>query len=210
MGRFGAGRSARALELRAQRISEGGDVTGRHVRAPWSLPAFAIFVTFGFLTVSLAPPPGSASFAVAGSPVDQGTPQRLVAGADFTNAPARDSFEVSEVVIPSTAPATGIPDEGTAQAIAWQMLQARGWGLDEFSCLVALWNRESRWNVYAENPTSGAYGIPQALPGAKMASAGADWATNPATQITWGLGYIEARYETPCGAWAHSEDVGWY
>ena len=89
------------------------------------------------------------------------------------------------------------------------MVLARGWGENEYNCLVALWTRESNWNVYAYNP-SGAYGIPQALPGSKMATAGADWQTNPATQITWGLGYISNRYGTPCGAWSHSQSAGWY
>ena len=84
------------------------------------------------------------------------------------------------------------------------------WSSAEFDCLVALWNKESGWNVYAHNASSGAYGIPQSLPGSKMASAGSDWATNPRTQITWGLGYIEARYGTPCGAWATSQRIGWY
>ena len=84
------------------------------------------------------------------------------------------------------------------------------WGDDEFACLVALWNKESGWRVGAYNAGSGAYGIPQALPGSKMASAGADWETNPATQITWGLGYISGRYGTPCGAWGHSQAKGWY
>ena len=70
--------------------------------------------------------------------------------------------------------------------------------------------RESRWDYRAMNPSSGAYGIPQSLPGSKMASAGSDWRTNPVTQIRWGLGYIAVRYGTPCGAWAHSESVGWY
>ena len=77
-------------------------------------------------------------------------------------------------------------------------------------CLNKLWNKESGWNYKATNPSSGAYGIPQSLPGSKMASEGSDWKTNPATQIKWGLGYIEGRYDTPCGAWAHSQDVGWY
>ena len=85
------------------------------------------------------------------------------------------------------------------------MVLARGWSDAEFGCLVALWNRESGWRVNAYNAGSGAYGIPQALPGSKMASAGADWETNAATQISWGLGYIGGRYGTPCGAWAHSE-----
>ena len=110
----------------------------------------------------------------------------------------------------AAAPAVGMPDPGTAQAIAYEMVAARGWAVSEFDCLVALWNRESHWNVYSNNVRSGAYGIPQALPGSKMASAGADWATNPATQITWGLGYITGRYGTPCGAWGHSQSSGWY
>lgn len=102
------------------------------------------------------------------------------------------------------------PDPGSAQAIAYDMVTARGWGDDQFACLVALWNRESGWRVNAYNAGSGAYGIPQALPGSKMATAGADWETNPATQITWGLGYIGGRYGTPCGAWDHSQRTGWY
>lgn len=99
---------------------------------------------------------------------------------------------------------------GSAQAIARDMLAGYGWGDDQFSCLVSLWDRESGWNVSAHNSSSGAYGIPQSLPGSKMASAGADWETNPATQISWGLGYISGRYGSPCGAWSHSESAGWY
>ncbi|MDR1825170.1 MAG: ubiquitin-like domain-containing protein [Bifidobacteriaceae bacterium] len=102
-------------------------------------------------------------------------------------------------------------DPGSAQGIAKQMmLDSYGWGDDEFACLVALWNRESGWRVNAANKYSGAYGIPQALPGSKMASAGADWQTNPATQIAWGLGYIKGRYSTPCGAWGAFQSKGWY
>ncbi len=85
-----------------------------------------------------------------------------------------------------------------------------GWDENEYRCLVALWDRESHWNAFSHNPSSGAYGIPQAVPGEKMASAGADWATNPATQIAWGIAYISGRYGTPCGAWQQSEDNGWY
>lgn len=103
-----------------------------------------------------------------------------------------------------------VPDPGSAQAIGYQMVMARGWGDDEFACLSALWQRESGWRVNAHNRGSGAYGIPQSLPGNKMASAGADWETNPATQIAWGLGYISSRYGTPCGAWAKSQRSGWY
>lgn len=107
------------------------------------------------------------------------------------------------------APAVG-GGPGEAQAIAQGMLASYGWGGDQFSCLVALWNKESGWNYAAYNASSGAYGIPQALPGSKMATAGADWQTNPATQISWGLGYIAGRYGSPCGAWSHSQSVGWY
>lgn len=90
------------------------------------------------------------------------------------------------------------------------LLAEFGFSSDQFGCLDSLWTRESGWNVYADNPSSSAYGIPQSLPGSKMASAGADWATNPVTQIRWGLGYIQDRYGSPCGAWAHSESNGWY
>ncbi|GAA1965226.1 lytic transglycosylase domain-containing protein [Microbacterium deminutum] len=117
-------------------------------------------------------------------------------------APARST--------PRWSPPFVAPNPGTAQAIAYDMVKARGWGDDEFACLVSLWNRESGWRVNAYNAGSGAYGIPQALPGSKMGSAGADWATNPATQITWGLGYVTGRYGTPCGAWSHSQSTGWY
>ena len=103
-------------------------------------------------------------------------------------------------------------EPGTARAIGLEMVLARGWDVQQFACLDELWRRESNWRVNAENRSSGAYGIPQALPGDKMASAGADWRTNPATQITWGLGYIANRYETPCGAWAAflSRSPHWY
>lgn len=113
---------------------------------------------------------------------------------------------------PTASPAnpTIITTPGSAQAEAARQMQAYGWGADQLTCLVSLWEKESNWNFKAENPSSGAYGIPQSLPGNKMASAGADWRTNPATQIKWGLGYIKERYKTPCGAWGHSVAVGWY
>jgi hypothetical protein len=89
------------------------------------------------------------------------------------------------------------------------MLDA-GFKIDQFPCLDKLWKKESGWNYKASNSGSGAFGIPQALPGSKMAKFGDDWKTNPATQIKWGLDYIEGRYDTPCGAWGHSQDTGWY
>jgi len=110
--------------------------------------------------------------------------------------------------VQATAPAASVTP-GSAQAIAYDMVIARGWDDSQFNCLVSLWNRESGWRTNAAN-ASGAYGIPQALPGSKMSSAGADWQTNPATQITWGLGYISGRYGTPCGAWSSFQSKGWY
>jgi hypothetical protein len=97
-----------------------------------------------------------------------------------------------------------------SRGIGCTILLDKGFGLDQWPCLDKLWKKESGWNYKATNRSSGAYGIPQALPGKKMASAGSDWRTNPATQIKWGLGYIKGRYDTPCGAWGHSQDVGWY
>ncbi len=85
-----------------------------------------------------------------------------------------------------------------------------GWSEDDFTALVNLWNRESGWKVTAGNPYSGAYGIPQSLPGNKMATEGADWATNGETQIRWGLKYILNTYGSPSGAWAHFLQKNWY
>jgi hypothetical protein len=99
---------------------------------------------------------------------------------------------------------------GDPKAIAQAMLGQFGFGSDQWSCLESLWEKESGWDPTADNPTSSAYGIPQSLPGSKMASAGADWATNPATQIEWGLGYIRDTYGSPCSAWGHSQANNWY
>lgn len=96
------------------------------------------------------------------------------------------------------------------KAVAQSLLADYGFGSGQWQCLETLWNGESGWNYTAANASSGAYGIPQALPGSKMSSEGADWATNPVTQIRWGLGYIADRYGTPCGAWSFKQGHGWY
>ena len=101
------------------------------------------------------------------------------------------------------------PTAAQAQTYAAGAAAQRGWTGNEWNCLVKLWNRESRWLWYAENP-SGAYGIPQSLPGSKMAAFGADWRNDAAVQIDWGLSYIAQRYGSPSQAWAHSESAGWY
>ncbi|MFY1689923.1 transglycosylase SLT domain-containing protein [Plantactinospora sp. WMMB782] len=94
--------------------------------------------------------------------------------------------------------------------IGCALLLDKGFELSEMPCLDKLWKKESGWNHRAENKNTGAYGIPQALPGTKMASAGSDWRTSPATQIKWGLGYIKGRYDTPCGAWSFFQAEGFY
>ena len=108
-------------------------------------------------------------------------------------------------------PPTGVVvDRAGAKAYAAGALPGYGWGSEQFRCLDLLWMRESGWRADAYNASSGAYGIPQSLPGSKMAAAGADWRTNAATQINWGLSYISGRYGSPCSAWAHSEAYNWY
>ncbi|WP_449701800.1 aggregation-promoting factor C-terminal-like domain-containing protein [Actinomadura algeriensis] len=130
---------------------------------------------------------------------------------------AKSSFDKPEPESPAggggaipDAPAGG-GDTSVSQnkAIGKRMNALKGWS-GCWSALESLWTKESGWNERAQNPSSGAYGIPQSLPGTKMASAGSDWQTNAATQIAWGLNYIDARYGTPCEAWGHSQSVGWY
>ena len=104
----------------------------------------------------------------------------------------------------------GAAGGGTNREIGKRMLLSAGFDNGEWDPLNKLWTRESGWRTNAKNPSSGAYGIPQSLPGSKMASAGSDWKSNPATQIKWGLGYIKDRYKNPSGAWAHSQRTGWY
>jgi len=122
------------------------------------------------------------------------------------------SEPVDEVIHIGTKPVPDIPTvaPGSNRALGREMAAARGWGDDQFKCLDNLWTRESNWRHTAENRSSGAYGIPQALPGSKMASVGSDWRSNPATQITWGLNYIKGRYQTPCGAWNFFQNRNWY
>ena len=102
------------------------------------------------------------------------------------------------------------PNPGTAEGIAYRLLPAFGFNAKaQYGCLYQIWMRESGWRYNAQN-ASGAYGIPQALPGSKMANAGPNWQTNVSTQVKWGLGYIKSRYGTPCGAWAFWQANGWY
>jgi uncharacterized protein YabE (DUF348 family) len=120
--------------------------------------------------------------------------------------PQQQRIGTAPVVVGAPPPNTNMA--ASAQKIGRTLIAQRGWA-SQWGCLVNLWDNESGWRWNAGN-NSGAYGIPQALPGYKMASAGADWQTNPATQIKWGLNYIKATYGSPCGAWSHWQSAHWY
>ncbi|HEY9423190.1 MAG TPA: hypothetical protein VIP54_00220 [Microterricola sp.] len=150
--------------------------------------------------------------AAAAFAEQQAAAERAAAEAEAAaGSPAPSQPEPPSQGSGSTAPPAGVVvDPAAAKAYAADAVAARGWGSEQFDCLVRLWNRESGWRANAYNASSGAYGIPQALPGSKMSVSGDDWRTNAATQINWGLAYIAGRYGNPCGAWQHSENVGWY
>lgn len=201
----------------------------RRSRGRFVLSLFAILASAGIALVSVTDPYAGATAApFYEKPVlvkASGVQRYKIDGGYVLVDVRRDSYKVvaAPVAQPAdssasssgstadggTAAASYTTPVGTAQTYAAKAVAARGWAPSEFSCLVSLWNRESGWNTHAANP-SGAYGIPQALPGSKMASAGGDWQNSYATQITWGLGYISGSYGSPCGAWAHSNAYGWY
>jgi uncharacterized protein YabE (DUF348 family) len=159
----------------------------------------------GYESIRTAGVPGEAEVKYAVKTVGGAVVERTVVERKVTRKP------VNEVVVVGTMDVATAPvDPGSARALGQAMAAERGWGADEFSCLDQLWQKESGWRWNADNPSSEAYGIAQANPGSKMATVGSDWLTNPATQIEWGLGYISGRYGTPCAAWAHSVEIGWY
>jgi len=152
--------------------------------------------------------------AAAKAAAAQAAAQQAAAQQAAAAAAAQPSAAAQPTATPQPTPTVTVQAapvaSGSAEQIAEQMLSQYGWSSSQFSCLDPLWARESGWSATAENPGSGAYGIPQADPGSEMASAGADWQTDAATQIRWGLSYIQGRYGSPCGAWAHEESDGWY
>jgi len=145
------------------------------------------------------------TLTVAAKPA-MANPEQILASQDSSTSSS--SMTTGGTGVATTAP----PSNPTAaQATAKAMLASFGFSTTtQWPCLYDLWERESTWNVYAENPVSGAYGIPQSLPGDKMASAGADWQTDATTQIKWGLGYIKTVYGTPCGAWQNEVNYHYY
>jgi hypothetical protein len=146
----------------------------------------------------------SKTLTVAAKPA-MADPEEILEAQDSTTTSSSQTTGGTGI---TTTPPPSNPT--AAQSTAKAMLASFGFSDSQWSCLYDLWERESTWNVYAENAASGAYGIPQSLPGDKMASAGSDWQTNAATQIRWGLGYIKSVYGTPCGAWANETNYGYY
>lgn len=132
--------------------------------------------------------------------------RQAAAAAEAAAAAARKAAADQLAQQQGYAPGTTDPREMARQMMA----NKYGWGDAQFQCYDNIIMRESRWNPRADNPTSSAYGIPQALPGSRMASEGADWRTNPATQIRWGLKYVKERFGTPCAAWSFKRAHGWY
>ena len=121
-------------------------------------------------------------------------------------AKARSNKRVSR----SRAQGFTAPQSGSNRSIGRKMAAAHGWTGVQWDCLNNLWQKESGWSTRSSNSSGTAWGIPQALPGSKMKSAGSDWRTNPATQIKWGIGYIDNRYGTACKAWGHWQSHNWY
>ncbi len=157
-----------------------------------ALTAAGSAVTAGVITLSAAP---AAPLPTARPAVAQ---PAAAAVAPATSRPV------------ATLDSASISQRQAAYHTAWRMIPHFGWGKRQWTPLQKLWNLESGWNKYARNPYSGAYGIPQALPGSKMASAGNHWRTNATTQIRWGLRYIKGRYGRPRVAWDHERAYGWY
>ena len=140
--------------------------------------------------------------------------ERTQISEEIIEEPVNKIVQVKSVVVSSRSetPARVATSGSVAeyQAYAKQRVYEYGWSDADFNALVNLWNRESGWNIYSKNRSSGAYGIPQALPASKMASAGSDYLTNYKTQINWGLSYIKSRYGSPSNAWSSFKSKGWY
>ena len=173
-------------------------------------------------TISSSPKSGKLVAVIAGSALAVAALIAVMAPSALAGSSARSSAVAKAGsarsvhamqmvrVAAELAPAGTVPNQQAPQQIARKMLHSFGWTWRQFRYLNLLWEAESSWNVSAENPSTGAYGIPQAVPGAKMSAAGPGWQTDAATQIRWGLGYISAAYGSPRGAWEHEVTYGWY
>jgi hypothetical protein len=208
-----ASQPAASLAAASGTISSQAQLNGGQRLASQVLTSKAVFALRQQQTTALVAQQAAARQAVLRQRAAKLAARRAAAQAAADRAvqqQAQQQQAQQQQTQPSQAASAPAVPSGSAQQIATGMLSSYGWSSSQFSCLDSLWNEESGWNVYATNPSSGAYGIPQALPGSKMASAGPDWQTDAATQIRWGLTYIKSLYGSPCGAWAHEEADGWY
>jgi hypothetical protein len=184
--------------LRTVRNRIPSKLTVRLAGSAIAVTAFASGATATALAGPAGPAVASRAADVPAGPVGAAS-QPAASAASFTSPVAA----TGDIVLLAAA--------RTPRQIARAMLMQFHWSASkQFMYLNWLWQRESGWNKYASNPYSGAYGIPQALPGSKMASAGPNWRSNASTQIRWGLRYIRARYGSPHRAWNHSQATGWY
>jgi hypothetical protein len=159
-------------------------------------------------SVATTPSPVAVTASVVTTPTS--TPPAGSAPAVAVPVQAAAKTVVPKPVTVRSAIVAKAASVATPRTIAQSLAAARGWTGAQWVCLDKLWQHESKYETTVRNPRSGAYGIPQALPASKMATAGADWRTNPVTQVKWGLSYISARYGAPCGAWQHEEYHGSY
>jgi len=140
----------------------------------------------------------------------QSTPIEAALFSELSSSATVSASAMSLVSSASASVELARTPDGAREVARSLMDEKYGWGDKQYACLDDLWIKESNWNYRASNKRTGAHGIPQALPATKMDSAGTDWRTNPVTQISWGLRYIEVRYDTPCKAWAKFKRSNWY
>jgi hypothetical protein len=179
--------------------------------------ATGLAVSTGVLTKA-TPLDGAAAALATSSPAKDLTQSELAEREQRASRSAGDRRpEADRTKARALSNASGVAvtkseDLSTAdpRALARALMPQFGMSSSEFGCLDNIWSQESGWNVHADNPTSSAYGIPQALPGSKMSSAGPNWQDNAETQIRWGLGYIKGRYGSACAAWSYKQGAGWY
>ena len=197
----------------------------RGMRSAFGRPAAMAVTAFGLVCASAAvyqtaaashahAPTVRAAVEITSTP---GTVPSRAVGDQVSRSQARPTLPVVPAAKPAAAPRTtsaaatlGPASPAQAQQMAWAMLSAYGWNQAQWPCLNKLWTQESSWITTAENPSSGAYGIPQSLPASKMASAGADYRTNTRTQLTWGMQYVKEAYGSPCQAWDFHLAHNWY
>ncbi|MGO2111422.1 MAG: transglycosylase SLT domain-containing protein [Pseudoclavibacter sp.] len=176
--------------------------TARATRRLFAAAAATATIGVACVVGSFAMPTAEASDTSATAIEDLAQAEAQGYGTSLVSGPDADRDDA----LSATAIDPNNPDE--MKAIAAGMLADYGWDESEMSCLDSLWMKESGWNPFAENPDSGAYGIPQSWPAEKMATAGDDWRTNPVTQIRWGLDYIQRAYGSPCTVW--NGYTNWY